>query len=76
MGATGLNQLDAKLGRLKATSSLPLTVDQYYGDSINIKYWQGGEVVYNLGDDKLYIQTATSGTTPTWKRVVTAFATY
>jgi len=64
---------------IKLVSSLPTTPGQYYGtgdrDVIN-SYWVGGEEVFHTGDNKYYIQTATSGTTAVWKRVVTAFIAY
>lgn len=71
-GKSGFTQLDSPLGRLKLVTQLPSTPGDYYGSyGINSNEWQGGEVVYHNGTDtgsqKLYIQTATSGTTPTWK---------
>jgi hypothetical protein len=74
---TGFDKLDAPVGRLKLVTSLPQTPLAYYGDTLASNEWRGGEIVYHNGSgtgaNKLYIQTATSGTTPTWKRVVTQF---
>lgn len=72
---TGMEQLDAPIGRIKLVSSLPQTPEDYYGGSATLKdnQWRGGEIVYHSGDgtgsDKIYIQTATSGRTPTWRTV-------
>lgn len=51
----------------------PQTPGAYYGGfyNINSQEWKGGEIFYHngvgTGGNKLYIQTATSGTTPTWR---------
>ena len=76
---TKTGQLNAPIGRIKLVSALPTTVVGYYGGSGSLAddEWRGGEVVYHVGSGtgsaKLYIQTATSGKTATWKRYVTAF---
>jgi len=75
MGVTGFDQLNAVNGRVKVTSSIPTTPALYYGDGIEVAEWKGGETVFNPSDSRLYVQTATSGTTPTWKRLATQFAT-
>jgi len=67
--------LNAPLGRIQLVTSLPQTPEAYYGGSYTLKDsgWRGGEIVYitgsSTGSNKLYIQTATSGRTPTWKRL-------
>lgn len=71
MGLTSLDQLNAKAGRLKRVTQLPSSISDYYDDTMLIKEWQGGEIVYHSGDERIYIQTATSGTTPTWKTIPT-----
>ena len=74
---TGFDKLDAPIGRLKLVTSLPSTPSNYYGDTIASDEWRGGEVVYHngtgTGANKLYVQTAASGQTPTWKLIVTQF---
>lgn len=77
---TGFNQLDAASGRIKLATSLPSTPSDYYGSyGIASDEWYGGEVIYHNGSgtgaNKLYIQTATSGKTATWKVIVTQFVT-
>ena len=77
-----LDQLDSPLGRLNLVTQLPQTPEAYYGAfyNINSQEWKGGEIVYHngtgTGGNKLYIQTATSGRTPTWRALSTQFATH
>ena len=80
-GKTGFDQLDSPLGRLKLITQLPQTPETYYDSyGISSDAWRGGEIVYHngtgTGGNKLYIQTATSGRTPTWKALSTQFDTY
>ena len=77
MGVTSFDQLNAKVGRLKTATTNATTVADYYGEDneAGITQWQGGELYYNTSDNRIYVQTATSGTTATWKRLVTQFAT-
>lgn len=76
MGVTKINELRAPQSRAYLAATLPTSPYVYYGlDSTvgqvdNIE-WRGGEIAYNTSDSRLYIQTATSGTTPTWKRYLT-----
>ena len=78
---TGFDNIDSPLGRIQRLTELPLTPAAYYGVGYGIQQdqWQGGELVYLYGDatgqEKLYIQTATSGTTPTWRTIATQFDT-
>jgi hypothetical protein len=78
--SSGFDQLDAAVGRIKLVTSLPTTVAGYYGaGAIKSDEWRGGEIVFLTGTAtgcmKLYIQTATSGKTATWKCIVTQFTT-
>lgn len=65
-----LDTLDAQIGRVKVVAGNPLTPVDYYGSDglLEQSGWKGGEVVYNTSDQRLYIQAATSGETPEWKR--------
>lgn len=79
--ATNFDQLDAPLGRLKLVTQLPQTPETYYDSyGISSNEWRGGEVLYHNGSgtgaNKLYIQTATSGRTPTWRTIVTQLEDY
>ena len=73
--APGSGQLNAPVGRFKLVTTLPQTPEAYYGGSYTLTddEWRGGEIVYHngsgTGSHKLYVQTATSGRTPTWKRL-------
>ena len=73
--------ISAPIGHVKMVSSLPQTPEDYYGSSHSMQddEWRGGEIVYvkgtSTGSNKLYIQTAESGRTPTWKTVATGFTT-
>lgn len=76
MGVTKIDERNAPQSRAYLGGDLPTTPQQYYdtgnGDVDSIE-WRGGEVAYNTRDSRLYIQTETSGTSPTWKRYPTAF---
>lgn len=77
MGVTRYDRLDAT-ANLQVVSSLPSTPASYYGiaaNDVDSVEWRGGEIVYHSGDGRIYIQTATSGTSATWKRLLTQFAT-
>lgn len=80
--STGMDLIDAPAGRLKMVTTLPETPEDYYGDSASMQNdeWRGGEIVYHngtgTGSNKLYIQTATSGRTPTWRRLSDQFVTF
>lgn len=78
--ATEFNSIDAVLGHLKLVTQLPSTPLVYYGaHTLKSNAWRGGEVVYHNGSgtgaQKIYVQTATSGTTPTWRKT-DQFETY
>jgi hypothetical protein len=74
--STGFVKVNASMN-LKVTASLPTTPALWYGaDDVNGKEWEGGEVVYNTADSRIYVQTATSGTTAAWKFVSTEFTDY
>lgn len=63
---------------IQVVTALPSTPAAFYGiasNDVDSTSWAGGEVVYHSGDSRLYIQTATSGTTATWKRLLDQFAT-
>jgi hypothetical protein len=71
MGVTKLNAVNTGQTRIYQGTTLPTTPQQYYGtgigdvDSIT---WRGGEMAYLSNIKKLFIQTATSGTTASWYR--------
>jgi len=77
MSVTKFNKVNGS-ANIQVVSSLPATASAYYGISANdveSVEWISGEVVYHSGDKRLYIQTATSGLTATWKRLLDQFAT-
>lgn len=81
--STGMDLIDAPAGRLKMVTTLPQTPEDYYGASTTLQNneWRGGEIVYHSGNSgtgsqKIYIQTATSGRTPVWRRCVDQFVTF
>lgn len=78
MGVTNFDNINAGTSRFKVVATLPVLPEDYYGTSIydvaNVE-WGGGETCYLSVDNRIYIQTATSGRTPTWKRLLTQFAT-
>lgn len=78
MGLTNLGNVNATNAKIGIGTSLPTTPASYYDIAANdvlTAAWKGGEFYYLTTDDRLYIQTATSGTTATWKRCVTKFTT-
>lgn len=71
MGATKFGELNAPQGRAYLAGDLPTSPATYYGvasNDVDSTQWKGGEMAYNTRDTRVYIQTATSGTTATWKR--------
>ncbi len=76
--ATKFDYLNAIGASAQIGTSLPTAPYIYFGVSSNdvdSVYWRGGELYYHSGQSRLYIQTATSGTTPVWKRMYDTFAT-
>jgi len=76
--ATKFDYLNAIGASAKIGTQLPTAPYIYYGVSSNdvdSVTWGGGELYYHSGQSRLYIQTATSGTTPVWKRMYDTFAT-
>ena len=73
MGITKTNELKVGQARVKLASNLPITPFLYYGTSsadVDSVEWRGGEFCYLTSDNRFYVQTATSGTTATWKRLL------
>lgn len=78
MGTAKVQEFKSSESGAKQVSSLPLLPYDYYGVAINdvdSTEWIGGEVCYLTGDNRYYVQTATSGTTATWKRKLEATVT-
>lgn len=76
--ATKFDNLNAIGASAQIGTQLPTAPYIYYGVSSNdvdSVEWRGGELYYHSGQNRLYIQTATSDTTPTWKRMYDTFAT-
>jgi len=73
MGITKVNALHTAQTRAKLLTSLPSAPSTYYGSAVNdvdSAVWRGGEMIYHTGENRYYIQTATSGTTATWVRLL------
>ena len=76
--ATKFDNLNPVGSSAEIGTALPLYPWTYYGVSSNdvdSVTWRGGELYYHSSQNRLYIQTATSGTTPVWKRMYDTFAT-
>lgn len=76
--ATKFDYLNAIGASAQIGTTLPTAPYIYYGVSSNdvdSVIWRGGEMYYHSGQNRLYVQTATSGTTPVWKRMTDTFAT-
>lgn len=79
MGVTKYDNINSMTSSAKVVGALPGSARDYYGategqDPSHIE-WVGGELVYYTISDRLYVQIATSGQTPTWKYLSDAFAT-
>jgi hypothetical protein len=77
MGVTKYSELNTAQSACYIGATLPTTPAAYYGNATNDVdsiEWHGGEMAFLNGSAsasgkfKLYIQTATSGVTATWKR--------
>ena len=78
MGVTKVDGLNALNATAKYVTSLPTTPSAYFGSASNdvdSVSWSGGELAYHGNENRLYIQTSTSGTTAVWKRLLEQFAT-
>lgn len=80
MGITNLDNINVKTSKVKVGTTVSSTPMAYYGftagQDVGDREWMGGELFYNTTDKKLYIQTATSGSsTGTWYKSVDTFAT-
>jgi hypothetical protein len=78
MGVTKINYLNSIGASCQIGTQLPTAPYIYYGTTANdvdSTTWRGGEMYYLTTDSRLYIQTATSGTTSVWKRMYDTFAT-
>lgn len=76
--STKFDYLNAIGASAQIGTTLPTAPYIYYGVSSNdvdSVIWRGGEMYYLTSQSRLYIQTATSGTTPVWKRMYDTFAT-
>lgn len=76
MGVSKIDEIKAPQSRANYVSELPTAPYLYYGSASNdvdSTEWRGGEMCYLNEDERLYIQTATSGTTATWVRFLTEF---
>ncbi len=75
MGITKIDALKAPQSRVKIVSAIELTPQAYYstgiGDVDSVE-WRSGEIAYLTTENRFYIQTATSGLTATWKRLLEA----
>lgn len=72
---TKIDALRTSQARAYIGSNLPTTPFIYYGTSaqdVDSVEWRGGEMAYLTTDNRFYIQTATSGTTSVWKRLLEA----
>lgn len=79
MSETNFDNLRATNANALYSSTFPSTPEEYYG-SLEGKHptdleWTGGEILYYTTTNKLFIQTATSGETATWKQLADAFGT-
>ena len=78
MGVTKIDYLNAIGASAQIGASIPTAPYIYYGTSpndVDSVTWRGGELYYHSGQNRLYVQTATSGTTPVWKRMSDTYAT-
>lgn len=79
MSETNYDNLRARGATALRSSTFPATPEEYYG-TLEGKHptdleWVGGELFYYTTTNRLFIQTATSGETATWKQMSDAFGT-
>ena len=78
MGITKFDNINSITSRVKIVASVPTVPATYYGvtaaDETDTIEWKGGELAYLSTTSKLYVQTATSGTSATWRYLNDAFA--
>lgn len=76
MGITKVDELHTGQARAYLGGN-PSSPSVYYGSGnegdVDSAEWRGGEISYNPDDNRIYIQTATSGTTATWYRLAEQF---
>ena len=73
MGVSKISELKTLQASMKVTASIPTQAYDYYGaasNDVDSTEWKGGEMLYHTGESRLYIQTATSGATATWARLL------
>lgn len=79
MSITQFTNIDASTARVKVVAAVPTAPATYYGvtaaDETDVIEWKGGELAYLSTTSKLYVQTATSGQTATWRYLNDTFAT-
>lgn len=78
MGVTKYDERNAVGCAAKMVSAIPTSPYIYYdaaSNDVDSVEWRGGEIAYLLGENRLYIQQNTSGTTAEWKRLKESFAT-
>lgn len=76
---TNYDNLNAGLAKVKLMSTWPSTPSIFYNEKVGGEAsqpeWKGGELMRYSPTGKLFIQTATSGTSPTWRTIGAGFAT-
>lgn|SRR3990167_3160526 len=80
MGTTRIDDINSLTSRAKVgtAANLPTAPADYYGSTtqdFESNSWRGGELYYSSDNDELHVQTATSGTTATWRKLDTSFDT-
>lgn len=76
---TNLDNVRGALVKFRLMSVWPATPSIWYDEKIGgeaeTPSWKGGEMMLYTPTNKMFIQTATSGTTPTWEGTAATFAT-
>lgn len=71
MGVTKVDKLNTAQARIYVGTTLPTSPAAFWGSATNdvdSVQWHGGEFAYLSNIKKIFIQTATSGTTASWYR--------
>jgi len=79
MGITQFDKINSTTSRAVVGAAVPTDPAVYYGntspEAIDTIEWKGGELYFLSTTSKLYVQTATSGQSATWRYLNDAFAT-
>ena len=78
MSYTKYDNLIARGASVPKRDTFPANAEEYYGVNVaenDALDWEGGEMFFYTTDSRLYLNSATSGRTATWRRLADALDT-